>query len=276
MISLIPYIGGKHRIARKISVFLQATGADTIVDVFGGSAAVLLNSGFTKRVYNDADGDLVNLMRAIADDSLRPRLLRMIRLYPPSRRIFEDHAREYVAHGFSFSHVGDPAERAFRTFYRHQFAFGGKARTGGFCLSCSDRREIKEVRRYRNGIRRIAALAAFFRQTAIEGLDFQACISLYGRRANIVLFIDPPYLGKESYYSHQFGRANHVLLAAQLTTIPSKVVCTFYDDPLIRELYPETRWQWFPIQNVKNSQRLGSQKENATDWVLVRSNGTGR
>jgi DNA adenine methylase len=272
MKTLIPYIGGKHRIAVKLAEFLRSTGADTVVDVFGGSAAVLLNSGFRKRVYNDADGDLVNLMRVIASDAMRPKLLRMIRLFPAARRIFEDHYREYIGNSFSFAHVADPVERAFRTFYRHQFAFGGKSRTGGFTLSCGDRPEIKEVQRYRNGIRRIAELGVFFRETAIECMDYQDCIATYGRRHNIVLFVDPPYYGKENYYSHAFRRADHVWLAQQLATVAAAVCCTYYDDPMIRELYPVGDWTWTPIPNVKNSQGHGSQKHAATDWVLMRSN----
>lgn len=270
MKTLIPYIGGKHRIALQLGAILRATGADTLVDVFGGSAAVLLNSGFKKRVYNDADSDLVNLMRVIADDDARPRLLRKIRLTPSSRKIFEDHYAEYRANNFSFAHIHDTAERAFRTFYRHQFAFGGKTRTGGFTLSCAGRQEIKELQRYRNAIRKIAALAAFFRATAIECKDFQDCISIYGRRANIVLFVDPPYVGKELYYSHVLDFSSHTFLAHQLATVKAHVVCTYYDNPIIRNLYPETLWNWTPIQNVKNSQRNGSQKINATDWVLTK------
>jgi DNA adenine methylase len=276
MKTLIPYIGGKHRIAVKLAAFLRSTGADTVVDVFGGSAAVLLNSGFRKRVYNDADGDLVNLMRVIASDYQRPRLLRMIRLVPASRRIFEDHYREYIGNNFSFAHVTCPVERAFRTFYRHQFAFGGKARTGGFTLSCGGRPEIKEVQRYRNGVRRIAGLGNFFRETAIECMDYQECISCYGRRHNIVLFVDPPYYGKENYYSHRFRRADHVWLANQLATTAAAVCCTYYDNPMIRELYPEDQWTWTPIQNVKNSQRHGAQKQNATDYVLMKRTGGSR
>ncbi|MBM4165242.1 MAG: DNA adenine methylase, partial [Lentisphaerae bacterium] len=79
MISLIPYIGGKHRISGVVAGHLRASGCDTLVDVFGGSAAVTLNAGFTKRIYNDADGDLVNLFRVIADPATRAPLLHRLR-----------------------------------------------------------------------------------------------------------------------------------------------------------------------------------------------------
>jgi DNA adenine methylase len=267
MTSVVRYIGGKHRIASKISVYLHATGGDCLVDVFGGSAAVLLNSGFEKRVYNDIDGDLVNLFKVIGDDHFRPALLKLIRLTPPSREIFEDHYRDYVAHGLSFGHVSDPVERAFRIFYRLQFAYGGKLRSGGFTLST--RQTINEVLRYRNSLKRLAGLAGFFRNTAIEHLDFSRCITIYGRRPGVVLFVDPPYIGTENYYSRQFSRADHAFLAHQLACCKAPVVCTYYDAPEIRELYSEARWQWSPIESVKNSQGRGGQKI-ATEWVLSR------
>jgi DNA adenine methylase len=269
MTAAFPYIGGKNRIAPQISVYLHATGGDCLVDVFGGSAAVLLNSGFEKRVYNDIDGDLVNLFKVIGDDHFRPALLKLIRLTPPSREIFEDHYRDYVAHGLSFGHVSDPVERAFRIFYRLQFAFGGKLRSGGFTLSTGDRTTIKEILRYRNSLKRLAGLAGFFRDTAIEHLDFSECISIYGRRSGVVLFVDPPYIGTENYYSRQLSRADHAFLAHQLACCKAPVVCTYYDAPEIRELYSEAKWQWSPIETIKNSQRKGGQNK-AIEWVLSR------
>ncbi len=270
MNSVIPYIGGKHRISMKIGEFLHATGADTLVDVFGGSGAVVLNAGFQKRIYNDADGDLVNLMSVIADPEWRSRLFDLIRSTPASRKIFEAHRDDYIAHGFSFAHITDSAKRAFRTFYRSQFAYGGKMRTGGFCLSCSDRKDIKELGRYRNSIGRLEALAEFWNNTALECLDFTECISVYGRRKNIVLFVDPPYVGTENYYSLEMHPSQHVFLAHQLRTCKASVVCTYYDNPLIRELYPEESWTWNPVQATKNSQRKGAEKKNATVWIIVR------
>lgn len=270
IISAIPYIGGKHRIVGEISKHLHGTSADTLVDVFGGSGAVTINSGFQKRVYNDLDGDLVNFFRVLADDEERSQLLRLIKNLPPSREIFEDYYREYIANRFSFKATEDQALRAFKLFYRLQFAFGGKLRSGGFTLSTGNRTTIKEVLRYRRSIGRLAALGSYFRDTAIEHLDFAECIALYGRRPNVVLFCDPPYVGKGNYYS--VSHVDHLFLNHQLNLCAAAVVCTYYDSPEIRDLYKKDQWEWHPIQNVKNSQGRGGQKANAIDWILVRKN----
>ncbi len=84
---LIRYLGSKNRLAPVIAERLHATGRDTLVDVFGGSAAVTLNSGFRKRIYNDIDGDLVNLFRVLADPPLRQKLLKILRWQPLSRAV---------------------------------------------------------------------------------------------------------------------------------------------------------------------------------------------
>ena len=280
MTSLIPYIGGKHRIAATIAKHLRSSGCDTLVDVFGGSAAVTLNAGFTKRIYNDADGDLVNLFRVIADTASRVQLLKRLRWLPPSRRVFEDDYREYLSHGFSFAHVADPVERARKTFYRHQLAFGGKFRSGGFTCSTGDRGHLKEAFRYRNALRRLIRLADFFRATVLENLNYSDVISTYGRRPGVVLFCDPPYLGTENLYSHRFAKADHIFLAQQLTTCAAPSVVTYYDDPVIRSLYPSERWTWTACESTKNMQRFrGTIRCDAhwkgtvakvTEWIISR------
>ena len=268
---LIPYIGGKHRIAHRLVDACAATGADTFVDVFGGSAAVLLAASgrFKKLVYNDIDGDLVNLFRVISDNPKRQLLLKMLRWLPPSRRIFNDDAEKYVAGGFSFSSCEDPIERARRTLYRHCFAFGGKIRSGGFAISTGDRDRIKEVYRYWNVLRKLGRIGSLFRLVLIENLHYQDLIKLHGKPAHC-LFVDPPYDGTEDVYSRRFGRADHVYLAEQLSSVRSNVVVTYYSTPLIRSLYPEQSWNWNLIQATKNCCLRAGNKQITNEFLITR------
>jgi DNA adenine methylase len=271
MISVIPYIGGKHRIAGRLAEYLRATGADTLVDVFGGSAAVLLNSGFKKRIYNDISGDLVCLFRVLADSCSRGSLLKRLRWMPASRQVWNELSRGYVAHLFSFGYFADPIERAAATFFRHQFSFGGKGRSGGLSISTLDRHGIKEIVRYQGALRRMARLGKFFHNTMIENLDYADCVSLYGIKSNCVLFIDPPYVGTECYYpGRRFSQGDHVFLANQLAGCKAAVVCTYYDHPLIRDLYPSPMWRWENIVATKNSQFRGKNKSKMLECILIK------
>lgn len=270
---LIPYIGGKHRLAKRLAEIIVGTGADTVVDVFAGSAAVLLavtDSGIKKRVYNDIDRDLVNLFRVVADREQRRALFQLLRWTPPARAIFEEDHVRYVAGGFSFCAIADPVQRARATFYRHMFSFGGKVRSGGFSVSIKDEYHIKEVGRYRNTLKRLVRAGEFFRTTVIENQHYSDLIRFYGRRSEVCLFCDPPYLGTEDCYSHRFKGADHVFLAEQLNACKAAVVITYYDSPILRELYSPPIWTWTSIQATKNSQLLRGNKAKTDEWVITK------
>jgi len=269
---LIPYVGGKHRLAKRLVELCAVEPANTFIDVFGGSAAVTLAAGdrFGKLIYNDADGDLVNLFRVVSVPDSRARLFRTLRWLPPSRRVFEEDYEQYVAGGFSFHAVADPIERARKTFYRHCFAFGGKVRSGGFAISPGDRERIKEVARYRNTLQKLARVGNLFRQVMIENLHYSELIRIHGRRREAVLFIDPPYFGSEGYYSRTFGAGDHAFLASQLAAVPARVVCTYYDCPQVRALYAGPQWKWIPLQATKNSAFTRGNKVISTETVIIK------
>ncbi len=269
---LIRYLGSKNRLAPLIAERLKATGRSTLVDIFGGSAAVLLNSGFQKRIYNDIDGDLVNLFRVLAEPGTRKQLLKILRWQPASRRIFEDDRNGYVAHGFSFAYLKDPTDRARAVLYRSLFTFGGKMRTGGFVISASDRQYIKEIGKYNSILRSIVKIGEFFRDTIIENLHFSEIIQMYGKNHSVVLFADPPYPELQKYYSHEMLKSEHAFLAHQLVNVPAPVVCTFYDCPTVRQLYPETRWEYEAFERTKNSgvAIYGVKKKKTIELILTK------
>lgn len=270
MISLMPYIGGKHRMAKEIAKRLHATGADTLVDVFGGSAAVTLNSGFKKCVYNDASADLANLFRVISNPQLRVDLLQRLAWTPVCRRIFQDDYAIYLRGGGCFMLLLDPIERARATLYRHLLSWGGKCRSGGFSASSGDRCGIKEVTRYQKVLLKLDSIGDFFRGVCIENLHYQDVISLWGQKKNCVLFCDPPYVGTENYYSEIFRTADHVFLAQLLNSVPAAVVCTYYDSPMIRELYPDKAWSWETVIATKNCQLKNGNKTKTAECILVK------
>jgi DNA adenine methylase len=265
--SFIRYIGGKHRLAPAIAKRLHATGKTCLVDVFGGSAAVTMLSGFKKRVYNDKNGDLVNLFRVMADRPRRRELLRMLRWTLPSREVYEDDHKVFSQGGLSFRLIEDSVDRARATFYKLRFCFGGKMRSGGFAVTVCDRPTIKEVARYQKVLRDFAAIGEFFRNTVIENLDFRDVLKRYGNKKGVVLFVDPPYPGY-TYYSHELKDNDYFILAEMLMAISAPVVCTYYDNPLIRKLYPEGEWTYERISGFKNG-RTGKSR-SVTECIISR------
>jgi DNA adenine methylase len=246
--------------AREIATRLRQPGVDCLVEVFGGSAAVMLNAGFQKRVYNDADNSIVNVFRVIADQQKCAALVRYLDMMPPSRTIFN--ACDYPPQG-------NEIERAAKTLYRQIFCFGGKGRAGGFSVSIADRADIKEVSRYRGVIARMDQFVDFFHNTMIECLDYQECVRIYGRKENAVLFCDPPYVGTEKYYRvGSFGTWDHWNMAQMLNDVPAHVVLTYYDDPKLRELYPEAKWNWESVECTKNARNPRAAKQVVSEFII--------
>jgi DNA adenine methylase len=272
---IFPYIGGKSRIAgtllRAIEESPGRVGRDVFVDVFGGSGSVTMRAGWSKRIYNDLSGDLVNLFRCIGSPTKNRALRKRLASMPPSREIFSEGYSIFVAGGKSFSSLREKqVERAARTIYHQLFSFGGKTNGGGFSVSPLDRHGIKEVARYANVRRRMESCCDFWMNTIIENLSFVEVFEMYGSRAGALLYCDPPYDGTERYYSG-FSRHDHETLAELSSSCLAHVAISYYRTPLIERLYPSPQWTILPIEATKNSQFMGRRKQKSDEVLIVRN-----
>ncbi len=82
------------------------------------------------------------------------------------------------------------------------------------------------------------------------------------------IYCDPPFPGPGDRYKHQFTEDQHVRLANSLSVFTvTKVVCRFYDHPLIRKLYPPGgRWTWKHFEGRKQS------NDKAPEVLIVNHN----
>lgn len=260
------YVGSKMRIVPRIAEHLRSSKRDCLVDVFGGSGAVIMNAGFSKRIYNDYSGELVNFFRVLADPGLRIQLFRTLKRLPMSRTLFNEY--QCIRRGTTDP---GPVEKAVALFYVSSFAFGGKLTNGGFAASTADRDKIKEISRYAGILRELSRVGDFWKNTAIEQQDFAACIDGYGWRANTVLYCDPPYFGTEGYYKGQFAKKDHQRLADTLNACTAPAVVSYYPHPDIDALYPaDAGWHRIVIETTKNSMGRSDKKQHGREWLLCR------
>ena len=232
MRSFIPWIGGKSQLAKKITAeFPEKIGR--YVEVFGGGASVLFSADKHARfeVYNDANGDLVNLFRCIKYH--REELQREIRYYLNSREMFLDIRQKLSCTGFT------DIQRAAMFYVLVKTSFGADARSYG-CFN----REIK-TDCFADVEKRISSVE-------IEHKDFEALIKQYDR-PDALFYCDPPYHTTEDNYSERFSEADHYRLNGVLTALKGRFILSYNDDDFVRELYKD-----FNIQAISRSNNLSS------------------
>lgn len=129
--SVIRYHGGKFRLAAWVIAHMPAHTCYT--EPFGGAAGVLIQKPRSyAEVYNDLDGEVVNLFRVLRDPELCLRLQEACYLTPYSRDEFSA----------AKAPATEPVERARRMVVRVCMGFGsaaGAGRNSGF--RCDSRRK---------------------------------------------------------------------------------------------------------------------------------------
>lgn len=203
-------------------------------EAFGGGASVLLRKKRSyAEVYNDLDGELVNLFTVIRDNGE----VLMDRLYytPYARSEFE----------LSYEPTDDPVEQARRTIVRSFLGFGSNAHNQktGFRSFCR-RQNASPGHDWRNYPAALAAVVDRLRGVHIENRD--AIKVIQGQDSEDTLhYVDPPYLpstrDKGQDYAFEMTREQHEQLAANLHELKGMVILSGYRSGLYDELYKDWR-----------------------------------
>jgi DNA adenine methylase len=241
---LLHYHGAKYRIAPRIIEHFPAHRI--YVEPFGGGAGVLLKKERSfAEVYNDLDGDVVNVFRVMRDPETAERLVHLIELTPWSRDEFRG----------AYEVCADPVERARRTIIRGFMAFGTTSRRvnrTGF-RSRAYRQNQTGPADWRTYPDEIPIFVDRLRGVTIENRN---AIEVIQQQDTIdtLFYCDPPYVhstrssllhkggNNDSGYAHEMTDDDHRDLAAVLHQVKGMVVisgyaCALYD----KELYPD--WQ---------------------------------
>ncbi|KKX53259.1 DNA adenine methylase [Brevibacillus borstelensis] len=221
------WFGGKGVFARHI--IQRMPEHKKYVEPLSGPLHVLSQK---KRVYhevaNDIDGDLVNCLLIIRDQP--EAFKKACETLPYSRQLYERWKRESLP--------SDPFERAVRYFYLNRSGISkGNNPTltkPGWRHSTSSGQN--PAMGYQSACQIIEEFAERIRGVMIENDDFRTIIEKYDT-PDTLFYVDPPYIGREKYYAGNFTEKDHRDLAHMLNGIKGKAVVSYYDDPLLRELY---------------------------------------
>lgn len=223
MNSFIPWIGGKKLLRKAIlGEFPPVSEVGRYIEVFGGAGWVLF--GKERRagqleVYNDIDGNLVNLYRCIKYHC--GELQRELEWYLVSREQFFDCKEQVDVRGLT------DIQRAARYYVMIKISFGADNRTFG-----TNKKNLAGSIEYLSEIRER------LQDIVIENKDFENLITVYDR-PDALFYIDPPYLGAEKCYSFGFGMDDHKRLHARLGTMKGRFILSYNNDPVIAGLYSD-------------------------------------
>lgn len=207
-------------------------------DVFGGSAAVLINRPPSPvETYNDLDSELVNFFRVLRSD--RGALIEQIGLTPFSR--------EELALASSREYGLSDLERARRFFVcARQVRTGLAQRASGgrwaHCLLTSRAGMAGAVSRWLGSVDDLAEIAQRLLRVQIENAPALEVLERYDSQETL-FYCDPPYphgsRGDSQAYLHEMTDDQHRKLSEALHRVQGKVVLSSYHCELMTELYSD-------------------------------------
>lgn len=211
------------------------------VEPYGGGGSILMRKARSyAEVYNDLDGEIVNLFRVVRDHG--DELLRALELTPFAREEFK----------LAYEPSDDPVEQARRTLCRSHMGFGSAAASGaktGFRAN-SNRSGTTPAKDWRNFPDAIAPAIDRLRGVVIEN-RLAADVMAQHDGSDTLHYCDPPYvLDTRSManpyckkgYRHEMLDDDHRAFGATVRGLQGFVVvsgyaCDLYD----KELFPDWR-----------------------------------
>jgi DNA adenine methylase len=228
----VRYHGGKWKLAPWVLRHLPPHRV--YVEPFGGGASVLLQKPRSyAEVYNDLDGEIVNLFRVARDDG--ERLAQACELTPFSRVEFEA----------AYEPAGDALEQARRTLIRSFMGFGSAGISGqvtGFRAN-SNRSGTTPAHDWMNYPLHLRTVVQRLRGVVIERRVAVEVMHIHDAPTT-VHYVDPPYVHstramrtRAPSYRHEMTDDDHRALGAALRRLRGMVVVSGYRCALYDELF---------------------------------------
>jgi DNA adenine methylase len=250
--------GGKWRLAPWIIEHLPPHRV--YVEPFGGAASVLLRKPRSlAEVYNDLDGEVVNLFRVLREPKSAARLVEMVWLTPFAR---EEQRDAYAA-------CDDPVERARRLVLRSLMGFGsnGTHRRTGFRAN-SNRSGTTPARDWMNYPEPLAATAERMTGVVVENRDAREVMAAHDG-PDTLHYVDPPYLAETRDagvdYAHELSDDDHTDLLIFLRGLRGHVVLSGYPS----ERYDEALADWRRVE--REALADGARPRTEVLWINPRA-----
>lgn len=263
---LMRYYGGKWKLAPWIISHFPIHRI--YVEPFGGAASVLLRKSRSyAEVYNDLDGEIVNLFRVLRNPAQARELVRLVKLTPYAREEFD----------LSYITNGDPVELARRTLFRAAagFASGGMGKYKTGFRNNTTRAGTTPATDWMKFPEALEAIIERLRGVTVEQIPANDLVARFDNPQTL-FYCDPPYVYETrnarhagNVYRHEMTDDDHRRLAASLRQCAGMVVlsgyaCDLYDV----ELYPD----WHRVERATH----GNGACDRTEVLWIKPNATMR
>ncbi|MDR7813370.1 DNA adenine methylase [Lacrimispora sp.] len=249
MNSFISWIGGKKLLRKKIlEQFPDPDSFKRYIEVFGGAGWVLFSRDkhAVMEVFNDANGELINLYRVVKyhPEALQKELDWLLM----SREQFFD---ELNRNDRGMTDI----QRAARFFCLIKESFGADCKSFGV-----------RTRDMQKAVNYLKEVSDRLNRVVIENQDFERLIKTYDR-PEALFYLDPPYYEAEKYYPDRFNPEDHKRLRECLGGIKGKFVLSYNDCPRIRDLY-----EGYTLVEVERADNLVNKTESRKYKELIIKN----
>ena len=223
MSNILSYPGSKWNMAQKIVASMPPH--NTFVEVFGGTAAVLITKPRVRNeIYNDIDDNLVTLFRVVRDPEKRQELIELLMLTPYSRSQFYECYKKLTDKDYA-----NDVEHAWLTFVVSNQSISGLGLARKPSWSMGARLSIKG--RWTNKIPNILSLAKRLEQVQIECRPWDFILSTYDTKATL-FYLDPPYVSdtrEPTLYNVEMFPHEHTTLIKQLLELKGMAIVSGYE-----------------------------------------------
>ncbi|MBI3545972.1 MAG: DNA adenine methylase [Gammaproteobacteria bacterium] len=220
-IPIIPWIGGKRRLAKPI---LDLFPAHTCyVEAFCGAAAIFFSKESSDvEVLNDINGELVNLYRVVQHHL--EEFVRQFKWALSSRQVFEWERKKNPE-------TMTDIQRAARFFYLQKLSFGGRVESQAYGTATTTGPRLNLLRIEED----LREAHLRMHGAHIENLPWEQVITKYDRE-HTLFYLDPPYWQTEGY-GVEFGIENYRRMAELARSINGSVVISINDHPDMRRIF---------------------------------------
>ena len=251
-LSAFNYFGGKNspKLLEFVLANLSLSNCYHMVDVFGGSAAIVLNYKQAKiRTFNDLNSDIYNFFKVLRESP--EALLTQLELTPHCREDYET---------IKLADITCPLEKARCFFIKTVCSFGNTGalkpyNSWSYTVNDDRYRVSQSVARLLSKIDGLKNVVEELRLIQIEKRDFRKILEMYDG-PNTTFYVDPPYLKSTRSgnikYKHEIDESEHIELCSLLNKLQGQYLLSGYDN----QIYEENL-------NYKSVNRIGSCKTNA-------------